>query len=69
MVRLSSDAVKSKIACDFGKQISVTPIDATYVKVTVNGIGVDIAKLYEFKVLTAPGGKANAIKDVLNKQC
>jgi hypothetical protein len=69
MVRLSSDTVKSKITCSFGKQISVASIDGTYSKVTVDGIGVDLGKKYEFKVLTATGGKANAVKEVLSKQC
>ncbi|MDT5026778.1 MAG: hypothetical protein QOE61_3204 [Micromonosporaceae bacterium] len=69
MVRLSNDTVKSKITCTFGKQIGSTPIDGTYSKVTVNGLGVDLGKKYEFKVLTNPGGKANAVKEVLSKQC
>jgi hypothetical protein len=69
MVRLSSDTVKNKITCSFGKQISVASIDGTYSKVTVDGVGVDLGKKYEFKVLTATGGKANAVKEVLSKQC
>ena len=69
MVRLSNDTVKSKITCTFGKQTGSTPIDGTYSKVTVNGLGVDLGKMYEFKVLTNPGGKANAVKEVLSKQC
>jgi hypothetical protein len=69
VLRLSNDSVKGKVSCDFGKQISVTMIDSTYSKVTVDGLGVDLGKKYEFKVLTAPGGKANAVKEVLAKQC
>ncbi len=69
MVRLSSDTVASKIKCDFGKQIFEAALDGTYSKVTVNGLGVDLAKKYEFKVLTASGGKANAVKEVLAVQC
>jgi hypothetical protein len=69
LVRLSNDTVKSKITCTFGKQIGATPIDGTYSTVTVTGLGVDLGKKYEFKVLTNPGGKANAVKEVLSKQC
>lgn len=69
MVRLSSDTVKNKLACTFGNQTLVTAIDGTYSKVSVNGIGADYGKMYEFKVLTASGGKANAVKEVLSVHC
>jgi hypothetical protein len=69
MVRLSSDTVASKIKCDFGKMTSTAQLDGTYTKVTMDGVGVDLGKKYEFKVLTAPGGKANAVKEVLVAQC
>ena len=69
MLRLSSDAVKSKVTCTFGMQISTEAIDGTYSKVTVNGLGVDLGKKYEFKVLTSSGGKSNAVKEVLSVQC
>ena len=69
MLRLSGETVKSKITCSFGRQVSVAPIDGTYSKVTVDGVGAGLGKKYEFKVLTAPGGKANAVKEVLVAQC
>jgi hypothetical protein len=69
MLRLSGDAVVSKIKCSFGRQTTVSMIDATYSKVTVSGLGVDLGKSYEFKVLTASGGKANAVKEATKAQC
>lgn len=69
VLRLSGDAVASKLKCDFGKQTSTTQIDGTYTKVTMSGLGVDLGKKYEFKVLTASSGKANAVKEVLAAQC
>ena len=52
------------------QDISAAPTsDPNYVKVTVQGLGVDIGKELTFKVLTNPGGKANAVKDTLVVAC
>jgi hypothetical protein len=44
-------------------------IDGTYSSVRLNGLGPSLGQSYTFKVLTMPGGKAGAIKDVLDKTC
>ena len=44
------------------------PIDGTTSKVIIRGIGADYGKEMQFKVLTSPGGKANAVKELLSIQ-
>ena len=44
------------------------PIDGTTSKVIIRGIGADYGKEMQFKVLTSPGGKANAVKELLSSQ-
>jgi hypothetical protein len=69
VLRLSNSTVKSKMSCTFGYSASTVAIDSTYTRVILNGLGVDLGKLYEFKVLSNPGGKAGAVKEVLAKSC
>lgn len=67
MVRLSSSTVKNRFLghgdAIGSNTMTVTPLDATTAKVLVSGLGEDLGRSAEFKVLLAPGGKANAIKD------
>jgi hypothetical protein len=71
VLRLSNSTVRGKLTCDLsgGSVAIVTPIDGMYSKVKLEGAGSDLGKSYEFKVLTQPGGKPNAVKEVLNNGC
>jgi hypothetical protein len=70
VVRLSNATVAAGITCTIGgSTTTVTPIDGTYSRATVSGLGVDLGKMFEFKVLTKPGGKAGAVKELLAKNC
>jgi hypothetical protein len=66
MARLSSSTIKNYFIGQNPPLMSATPsvftIDSTYDRVMLSGIGGDLGRSYEFKVLHAPGGKANAIK-------
>jgi hypothetical protein len=65
--RLSNGTVAGKLTCAFAGTVNFTmPVDDTYSKVSLVGSGSDLGKSYEFTVLKAPGGKANAVKDVVN---
>ena len=70
VARLSNSTMFNKLTCQIGgTQTSMEAIDSTTTKVTISGIGADYGKQMEFKVLTSPGGKANAVKDLLSSQC
>lgn len=69
VLRLSNSTVKSQLTCAFNGSTGVEMIDGTYSKVTLTGLGVDLGKEYQFKVLTLPEGKAGAVKEVLSKAC
>lgn len=67
MTKLSSSTIKNYFVGQnppvMASMVSLpVTIDGTYSKVVVSGVGDDLGRSYEFKVLTAPGGKANAIK-------
>jgi hypothetical protein len=70
VARLSNSTMFNKLTCQIGgKQTSMEPIDSTTTKVTITGIGADYGKQMQFKVLTSPGGKANAVKELISSQC
>jgi hypothetical protein len=70
VARLSNSTMFNKLTCYIaGKQASTEPIDGTTSKVTISGVGADLGKQMQFKVLTSPGGKANAVKELLSSQC
>jgi hypothetical protein len=71
VLRLSNSTVRGQLTCDMsgGSVAIVTPIDGMYSKVKLEGGGSDLGKSYEFKVLSQPGGKPNAVKEVLNNGC
>ncbi|MGE5830832.1 MAG: hypothetical protein ACM30G_21065 [Micromonosporaceae bacterium] len=66
MARLSSTNIKNYFVGQGTAIQSYTTaafgIDGTYDRVMVSGLGGDLGRSYEFKVLKSPGGKANAIK-------
>jgi hypothetical protein len=67
--RLSNASVRGKLTCTLagGKTTNpAVPLDSTYSKVLVAGLGPDLGKSYAFTVLTQPNGKPNAVKDVAN---
>lgn len=67
--RLSNSTVRSKLTCALsGTYATVEPIDGTYSKVTVQATPTSPVT-YEFKMLTNPGGKAYAVKQVLSAAC
>jgi hypothetical protein len=71
VLRLSTSTVRGKLTCDMsgGSVAIVTPIDGMYSAVKLEGAGSDIGKSYEFKVLSQPGGKPNAVREVINNGC
>jgi len=71
VLRLSNSTVRGKLTCDLsgGATAIVLPFDGMYSRVKLEGSGPDLGKSYEFKVLSQPGGKPNAVKEVLNNGC
>jgi hypothetical protein len=71
VLRLSNSTVRGKLTCDMsgGSLAIVTPIDGMYSRVKLEGAGSDVGKSYEFKVLSQPGGKPNAVREVLDNGC
>jgi hypothetical protein len=71
VLRLSNSTVRGKLTCDMsgGSVAIVTPIDGMYSTVKLEGAGSDLGKSYEFKVLSQPGGKPNAVREVINNGC
>jgi hypothetical protein len=69
VIRLASSTVLSKLTCNLSSTyIGAEPIDAMYVKVVVQQTPTSPVS-YEFKILKSPGGKANAVKEVLSADC
>jgi hypothetical protein len=64
MVRLSSESIWSQFSykTPIGRQTTATDLGGGFTKVNVNGIGADYGNGFAFKVLSAPGGKAGAIR-------
>jgi hypothetical protein len=73
VVRLSNSTVKSKLACTLSDGITNDPpttIDGTYSSVTIRGATASTGGYYyTFKVLTSPGDKAGAVKDITAMAC
>jgi hypothetical protein len=73
VVRLSNSTVKGKLACMLSEGTTTdvpTAIDATYTSLTIRGATASTGGYYyTFKVLTSPGGKAGAVKDITAKAC
>ena len=71
VLRLSNSTVRGQLTCDLsgGSSAIVTPIDGMYSNVKMAGTGADLGKSYDFKVLSRPGGKPNAVKEVTNNGC
>ena len=71
VARLSNSTMFAKLTCRIpGTQNPAPePIDGTTSKVIIRGIGADYGKEMHFKVLTSPGGKPNAVKDLIFNQC
>jgi hypothetical protein len=66
MARLASTTIKNYFIGQNPPVMAYTPslfgIDGTYDRVMISGLSDDLGRSYLFKVLHAPGGKANAIK-------
>jgi hypothetical protein len=74
VLRLGNSTVKGKLTCNLPEGVtpdaSATPIDGQYSSFSIHGSSAGTSGLmYQFKVLTAPGGKAHAVADVLKKVC
>jgi hypothetical protein len=71
VLRLSNGTVASQLRCTLsgGRQGGVEFIDGNHMKVTMTGLGPDLGRSYEFKVLTLPQGRAHAVKAILSENC
>jgi hypothetical protein len=71
VARLSTSSMFDKLDCQLGTGLNtaVAPIDASTVRVTFSEGGNVLLERYQFAVLANPGGKANAVKELLKKTC
>lgn len=69
VLRLSTATVRRALTCTLagGSTARLELIDSMYSRVIVTGVGPELGKAYEFKVLAQPGGKPNAVKEAVNR--